>query len=175
MSMPEFVEAIESIIEEHLNNIHTAVPATVLSIDTATGLLTVQPKAQLKVSEKTVDYPIISGVPVVMPQSQSAGVEIAFPIAKGDSVLLVFSEQALDYWRDTGNDNVEIKYGLSNAIAIPGLAKSVSSTVKQATQNNEIIIKTQNNQITLSKSHIAIRGDIYIDGTLFINGEKLEP
>lgn len=175
MSMPEFVAAVEAIIEEHLNNIHTAVPAKITSIDIKRGLVSVKPLAQLKINEKVYEYPVINDVPLVMPSNSTLGIEVAVPIAVDDNVLLIFSEQALDYWRGTGTDNTEIKYGLSNAIAIPGLMIAMTDTAKRATEEKAIIIKSENNEIMLSKRNIAIRGEINVVGTLFINGKQIEP
>ncbi len=59
------------------------------------GVATVLPKAKFtKPDGSTMDFPEISGVPVMFPQSKN--VTIAWPIKKGDGCLLVFSEQALD-------------------------------------------------------------------------------
>ena len=175
MSMPEFVAAVEAIIEEHLNNIHTAVPAKITSIDIKRGLVSLKPLAQLKINEKVYEYPVINDVPLVMPSNSTLGIEVAVPIAVDDNVLLILSEQALDYWRGTGTDNTEIKYGLSNAIAIPGLMIAMTDTAKRATEEKAIIIKSENNEIMLSKRNIAIRGEINVVGTLFINGKQIEP
>ena len=89
--------AINAIIEEKLLNLHTAMPCKVLSY--ANGEATIQP-LYLKVSKhEEGPYPPIEGVPVLKqrfkvnggtPQTYEAEYQ------KGDIVLVVFSERALD-------------------------------------------------------------------------------
>lgn len=172
MSLPDFVTELKNIIKEKINNIHTAVPGEIVSIDESTGRASVLPKAQMRFSNgKTLDFPIITGVPLVMPQSGVAETSIAFPVSPGDQCLLVFSEQALDYWLGNGSANSQLKYSLSGAIAIPGLMRSISDEVKEATASGSIIIKNKNTKITVTEASVAIRGDVSIDGNLSITGE----
>lgn len=172
MSLVDFVDELKKLVKEQIHNIHTALPAEIVSIDETTGRVCVKPKAQMRFSNgRIIDFPLISGVPLVMPQSGIAGAAIVFPVKSGDQCLLVFSEQSLDYWLENGMTNSHLKFSLSNAIAIPGLMRSVSEDIKTANQNDAIIIKNNNTQIMLSKSVIAMRGDVKIDGNLFINGD----
>jgi len=168
----EFVAQLEALVKENINNIHTALPGQIVSVDTKTGLAVVLPKAQMKFSNGAVlDFPKISGVPLVFPFSSSADAEIAFPVKAGDQCLIIISEQALDYWLGVGETNTEIKFGLSNAIAIPGLMRSMTVGFKEANETDSIVIRAGNNQISLSKRIIAVRGDISVDGNLLITGE----
>lgn len=168
----EFVTEVKNLVKEQINNIHTALPGEFVSIDAATGLAQVRPKAQMKFSNgRILDFPIITGVPVVMLQSTKAGASICFPIKAGDQCLLIFSEQTLDSWLGIGNDTSHVKHGLSGAIAVPGLARAVSDDMKEAIESDSIIIRCNNSKITLSNDGIAIRGNVTVDGNLLINGE----
>ena len=100
--------AINAIIEEKLLNLHTAMPCKVLSY--ANGEATIQP-LYLKVSKhEEGPYPPIEGVPVLK-QRFKYSYEDGTPAGtinrtkttifetvyeKGDIVLVVFSERALD-------------------------------------------------------------------------------
>lgn len=90
----EFVQSVKDTARKAVDNVHTAVPAVIISYDPASGMAVVQPKAKFKKPDgKTMDYPSVSGVPVVFPQSQNA--TIAFPVKAGDGCLLVFAETAI--------------------------------------------------------------------------------
>lgn len=172
MSLLDVVTEVKNLVKEQVNNIHTALPGEIVSVDVTTCLATVKPKAQMRFTNgKVLDYPIISGVPVVIPQSPSSGASIAFPVKVGDPCLLIFSEQALDYWLENGMTNSEIKHGLSGAIAILGLMKTPSSDFKDAVLNDKVIVRNGNASITLSNATITLRGDILVEGNLLINGE----
>ncbi len=172
MALTDVVTEVKNLVKEQVNNIHTALPGEIVSVDVTTCRVTVKPKAQMRFSNgKVLDYPIISGVPVVIPQSPSSDAAIVFPVKKGDPCLLVFSEQALDYWFENGMTNSQIKHGLSGAIAILGLMKTPSSDFKDAVLNDKVIVRHGNASIALSNATITIRGDVTVEGNLLINGE----
>ena len=101
------------------------------------GVATVLPKAKFtKPDGSTMDFPEISGVPVMFPQSKN--VTIAWPIKKGDGCLLVFSEQALDYWMYGKETDTKLKFDLTNAIAIPNLTSGGNSTMKLACDEDAV-------------------------------------
>ena len=92
-----------------------------MKFDAAKGLASVQPKAKFKKPNgETLDFPVITGVPVVFPQS--ANVSIAWPIKPGDGCLIVFCESALDFWMYGKETDTALSFDLSNAIAITGLS-----------------------------------------------------
>ena len=115
MSLVDFVDELKKLVKEQIHNIHTALPAEIVSIDGTTGRVCVKPKAQMRFSNgKIIDFPLISGVPLVMPQSGIAGAAIVFPVKSGDQCLLVFSEQSLDYWLENGMNIAQISYLLGH-------------------------------------------------------------
>ena len=71
---------------------------------------------------------------------QSKNVTIAWPIKKGDGCLLVFSEQALDYWMYGKETDTKLKFDLTNAIAIPNLTSGGNSTMKLACDEDAVAI-----------------------------------
>ena len=89
--------AINAIIEEKLLNLHTAMPCKVLSY--ANGEATIQP-LYMKVSKhEEGPYPPIEGVPVLKQRfkvNDGAPQTYEAVYQKGDIVLVVFSERALD-------------------------------------------------------------------------------
>jgi hypothetical protein len=120
---PSLEQVIKNAIEGRLNEVHTALPAQVLSYDPSNQTCSVQPSIQRKYSDGTlVKIPVINMVPVVHPRTADAFVHL--PIAPGDLVLLVFIERSIDIWKTTGGtpDPMDArKHHYSDAVAIPGL------------------------------------------------------
>lgn len=169
--LQEFTEQIGRTIEEFLSGIHTAVPGEIKQFNPATCTASILPKGQFKSPDGRVfDYPVINEVPVVFIQG-GQDVTIAYPIKAGDGCLLIICEQALDYWKYGGDTKTDLKHDLTNAVALPGLFNRPNATVKEAIENDSIIIKKGNNQITLSQSGIAIRGDLTVDGNILSTKE----
>lgn len=171
----DVVTQIKALVKEQINNIHTALPGEILSVNTSNGLAKVKPKAQMRFSNgQKLDYPIITDVPIVFPFSANGDAAIAFPVQAGDQCLILFSEQAIEDWLGTGTINSELKHSLSGAICLPGLMRKVSSDFAEAVDNDAIIIRNKNSKISLLNASIAISGDVTIEGNLTINGTITE-
>lgn len=108
-------------------DIHTALPAKVLSYDPASQTVTVQfcVRAPITVDDGSLDfeeYPTLSNVPVLFPRG--GGYFITVPLTTGDFVWVMFAELPTGQWRVTGqvpSDSVETKrHGLGSAWAMPG-------------------------------------------------------
>ncbi len=169
--LQEFTEQIGRTIEEFLSGIHTAVPGEIKHFNPATCTASVLPKGQFKTPDGRVfDYPVVNEVPVIFLQG-GQDVTIAYPIKAGDGCLLIICEQALDYWKYGGDTKADLKHDLTNAVALPGLFNRPNATVKEAIENDSIIIKKGDSQITLSQSGIAIRGDLMVDGNILSTKE----
>ena len=68
--MQELVNQVKKTAKKATEEMHTAVPATIKSYDPSTGRASVQPVAKFKKPNgETMDYPSISGVPVVFPNT----------------------------------------------------------------------------------------------------------
>ena len=174
----EFVEQTKKTVEGMLTQVHTCVPGKVVSFDGSTCQATVLPSMKIKTPKgEMVDYPQITGVPVVFPQSSAQGVTIAYPVKAGDGCLIVFSEQALDqflYDRDTGTD---LKFDLSNAVAIVGLFAQGNSVMAEATNSNAVIVdvkgtrvKVQSGLVQIDTAAVNINGNVTITGDLTTTG-----
>lgn len=162
--MQELVNQVKKTAKKATEEMHTAVPATIKSYDSSTGLASVQPVAKFKKPNgETMDYPSISGVPVVFPQS--ANVTIAFPIKAGDGCLLVFGEKSLDYWLYGKETDTELSFDLSNAVAIPSLKNTGSLAMQKACSENAVVLQSGGTTLTVKS------GEVVIDGNLTVNGK----
>lgn len=133
-SAPTLAEAIRRALEARASEICTAIPARVESYDAATQRASVQPLIRRAFEDETgarqaERLPIISDVPVVFPGAGAYA--ITFPVAKGDTVLLVFSQASIDKWLTSGKDvdpGDDRRHSLNDAIAIPGLRHTAQPT-----------------------------------------------
>lgn len=153
--MQEFVDQINKSARSATEDMHTALPGEIKSYDPDKGVATVLPKAKFtKPDGSTMDFPEISGVPVMFPQSKN--VTIAWPIKKGDGCLLVFSEQALDYWMYGKETDTKLKFDLTNAIAIPNLTSGGNSTMKLACDEDAVAIAAGDTTVKITPSTVQV-------------------
>lgn len=168
--MQEFVDSVNKTAKKAVSEIHTAVPAVVTEFDAAKGLATVQPKAKFKKPNgETIDYPSVSGVPVVFPQSKN--VTIAFPIKAGDNCLLVFGEKSLDYWLYGKETDTELDFDLSNAIAIPSLNASGNSAMQEACNEDAAVVKAGGVTLKVKSDAVYVQGDLIVEGKITASGD----
>ncbi len=165
--LQELVDAIEKLIDSRLNEIHTAIPAEIIEFDAKQCTASVKPWGKMVLTNgRALAYPQLNDVPVIFPQGSGQDTVIVYPVKKGDGCLLIMSEQALDYWKSSGVQNSELKYSLSNAVAIPGLFAKPSGDVEEAVKKDSLIVRNGNASIVLSHSNITIRGDVEVIGNL---------
>ncbi len=88
---------LRSAAELAARGIRVAIPAVVVSFDATKATCSAQPLIQepLKLGGHSAD-PALADVPVLYPGSARSSVR--FPLAKGDTVLLVFLDRASDEW-----------------------------------------------------------------------------
>lgn len=125
-------EALGSILESFRSDLHVALPGIVRSYDSSTQTADIEPAVQRVIpsgdpedEEDTPErLPVIPSVPIAWPRA--GAFFLHFPLAAGDTVLLVFSESDLNEWRAGSGEVVDPalagRHGLSGAVAIPGLS-----------------------------------------------------
>ena len=169
----EFVEQVKQTVNTLLDQVHTCTPGKIVSFDPGSCQATVLPAMKIKKPDgKMMDYPQITGVPVLFPQSYGQGATIAFPVKPGDGCLIFFAEQALDqflYERDTGTD---LKFDLTNADAIVGLFVKGNSVMAEATNGNAIIVDVKGTRVTVKSGLVQIdAATVKINGNVTITGD----
>lgn len=74
-------------------------------------------------TDRVIDYPLLINCPVVVMTGGTGG--ITFPIAAGDTCIVLFCDRDIDAWYDTGVTssvpNSERMHNLSDGIAIVGI------------------------------------------------------
>lgn len=137
----ELTNEINKTARAAVNNVHTAIPGKVLSLDLKTGLAAVQPYGKYVTSDHVkLDYPVLTDVPLVFPFSQTFGCGIVFPVQPGDDCLVIFSEIGLDAWMSGAESEGLLRFDLSSAVAIPGMIREAGSLVSQANESHAVVI-----------------------------------
>ncbi len=137
-------EVIVAGFEHNMSSIYTAIPAVVLTIRNNLSELSVdvQPAVnQLNRDGTSSEYPPVLNIPVVMPASKSSA--FLFPLAVGDTVLLIFSMRGMDtFKRGNGKPSSPSdlrRFDSRDAVAIPGLfpfGSSVNNPAKHVWQHS---------------------------------------
>jgi hypothetical protein len=161
----EFVDQVNKTAQKAVEGMHTALPGKVTAFDPETCLASVQPVAKYKKPNgETMDYPVITGVPVVFPRSGS--ITVAWPVKAGDGCLLVFAESALDYWQYGKETDTDLKFDLSNAIAIPGLAAEGCPAMRAAAEENAVVVTVGSTALKVTQDGVTISGKLTVEGEI---------
>jgi hypothetical protein len=119
MALPE---AVRAAVEYSLLGLHTAMPGRIENYDAARNKATVKPLIKRVLADGKVEsLPVISNVPVVFPRTAAAS--LRFKVAKGDGVVLIFAERALERWLANGGEQEPGKprhHDMNDAIAFLG-------------------------------------------------------
>lgn len=121
------VDTLDAFIRRRLAEVNVSIPGRVESYDSSKQSANVQPLIQEVYTKDdgtrgVRNLPTIQAVPIAFPGAGSYG--FTFPLAKGDTVMLLFSQASTDKWRKHGGlvDPLEdSRHDFSDAIAIPGL------------------------------------------------------
>lgn len=169
--LQEFVQNVEDTARDVMEELHTAIPGKFVGYDPDTGMAEVKPYGMFRApTGKNMEYPVLTEVPVILPQCFSLGVEIAFPIKKDDDCLLIISEQELDAWLYDEESDAELHFDLTSAIAIPGLSREKNSAMSEACKSGSLVLKCGSNKISISKNGVAIQGNLIVDGNITVTG-----
>lgn len=118
---PSISDAIMSMIDKGIGDIHTAIPGTVVSYNPTTQISSIRANVKRLLNDILVDIPVINNVPVVWPRVGTAWIHM--PLVEGSQVLLVFCERSIDTWKTSGGqyDPGDVRrHHLTDAVAIPG-------------------------------------------------------
>lgn len=116
----------ENRARERENNLRVASPGIIQSFDSKEQTVTVQLAIREKRlegdgTERWLDIPQLVDVPVVFPRA--GGYVLTFPIKPGDECLVIFGDNCMDAWWQSGGVQNQIdcrRHDLSDGYAIPG-------------------------------------------------------
>ena len=146
---PDLIYVIQSQVNDIVDDIHTCIPARVVSYDHTKQSVNAQalvwdwdasddetPATPVRVNIDGIDIipiaggtvhvglrpPVFVNVPLMFPAG--GGYRITFPVSVGDQVLLMFTERSIREWKLNGGEGTPksgVRHGLNGGIAIPGL------------------------------------------------------
>lgn len=142
-------EVIEGWTRSALAHVHTSLPARVVKFDAHANTVDVELVVKGDFTNRETrereyeERPQIGGVPVIWPRG--GGYVMTLPIAAGDFVWLMFSEQALGEWRTTGQVSEPKdarRHSIGYPFALPGAFPDVSplASVDDANRATKMII-----------------------------------
>lgn len=157
---PTLEEAIRSVIERRLVDVHTTLPGKIVSYDKATQKATIQ----IQLKKRYVDGTLVSikplpAVPISWPRANGGKSFLHMNLLPGDDVVLHFCERSLDNWKTQGGmtdpDDTR-KFNLSDAFATPG-----GSAFPDAFVPSSEAVELANDQSALhlfDDGHVQIKG-----------------
>lgn len=158
----KILQIIKALIYKDRENLHTSLPGEIVEYEHNKRKAKVKPLIKFRKPDGTfLEYPIITGVPVVFPCSSTAS--FIFPVKKGDKVLLVFAERSIDEWLFDGRDmepEIHRMHSISDCVAIPGLQPFTQTNpadegnVEIHNDSQKIVIK-QNGDIEIGGSSLS--------------------
>lgn len=124
---PTLAQVIDAAIRQGLAEVHVALPGKVSKVDLVKQLvdvdLQVQSLAQLDEdgTRTAAPIPTITNVPIEFPGAN--GFRITFPVAVGDTGLVIFSEADISDWKRNGTTAPKSsrRHHLADAVFRPGL------------------------------------------------------
>lgn len=143
-----------------------------MSFDPGTGLATVLPTMKFKKPDgTTVDFPQVTGVPVVFPQSMGQQATIAYPVKAGDGCLIIVAEQSIDYWLYGQETDTDLDFDLTNSICIPGLFAKANPVMAEACNGNAVVVDVKGTKVTVKGGSVQVdAGTITLNGNVTVNG-----
>lgn len=178
------VNALKTASDAIKNDIRVAVPGIVEAWDALRQTVTVQPAIREKLSSggavSEVNIPLLVDVPVVMPRGGGFG--LAFAPQKGDECLVVFADNCIDSWWQSGGVQSQAdsrRHDLSDGFAIlgcwsqPRRAAIPPSGIRLQNDSGTIYARVSSGGVELSSGGATVAvsgGEIRLSGTILING-----
>ena len=141
-----------------MEEIHTAMPGTIVSFSPGSGMAVVQPTGKFtSASGRRMNYPAISDVPLSIPICQSAGAGIAYPVKGGDSCIIIVSEIELDEWRSGAEADGSLHFDLSSAMAVPGLLVGGGELMQKACAEDAVVMAAGTTEVKVSEDELTAK------------------
>lgn len=164
--------------ESMVADLHTALPGKIVKYDESTQKADVQPLIKERYTDESGaqqsrELPVIPSVPVQFPGA--GGYRITFPVAVGDTGLIMFAEASLDKWLVSGgtvNPADERRHDLTDAVFLPGL-RDFGHALTSAPTDRATFGKDDGLQIHVDGSKIRIGSNSPIELEKAVCGDTL--
>lgn len=137
-------EAVETMVESRLAELHTAEPCTIVSVDWDKQTAVLQPttKAIVRKPDGTTEWvskPQIPDVPLQFPHGGDSST--TYPLKEGDEVLAVMASRSQDVWQQNGGEQQIIDtrmHDLSNSFCLVGFRSNPEALPSVSTISTQI-------------------------------------
>lgn len=169
-------EALRLAINGALNNVWTALPGVVVSVNLEAQTVAVQPTVQGTITDKEgnvsdINLPVLPDVPIVWPRA--GGFALTFPVKPEDEVLVVFASRCIDAWWQEGTVSPAMEartHDLSDGFAILAPTSQPKRLVNVSAENVQLRNEAGSSVIEIDAAgNIALR----TDGTLRITAGQI--
>ena len=156
--LQEYTQAMKELMADKIRDIHTVIPGEIVSFDPDKVEASIQPLAKYKKPDgEMMDFPQLNEVPVFFLQSAGQTATLVYPVKPKDYCLVFVSEQTLDTWRTGAESSIDLRFDLSNAIAVVGLFVKPNPLVKEACDDDALIIEKDGERVRLKKGETYVR------------------
>ena len=180
---PTLAKVIEAAIDNKLIDVHTGIPAIIVSYDYDSNLAVVKPmiKRVYIQDKEEVSLPNISNVPVA--QYRIGNTWLRLPVKAGNKGFIIFMERSIDRYMETGEerppDDIR-RFDLSDAVFQFGLVPKTNSMKSDSSEdaielrndkmvvemlpNGKIKIRNETGELLseLSKAFAALSGEPFL-------------
>lgn len=185
-------QSLASLLElQRLNTLNTTnchQVGEIVSFNPSTQTAEVQIKMSYVINGEIKQYPVLLDCPCVVLGGGDG--RITFPIAPGDSCLVLFNDKDMDNWYASGQTmlpNTERMHSISDAIALVGIRNKQNKITDYLTDGTELkyggsTIKLKDNKVTITNGtaqlvmnngNISIIGNVSITGGFVVNGKNV--
>lgn len=157
--LSEFTQQMKAMIGDSIGDIHTILTGKIVSFNFDTCEAVVLPYGKFRLpSGAMMDYPQLNDVPVYIMQGNGQMATIVYPISPGDECIILVSEVVLDTWRKKAETSVNLRFDLSNTLVIVGMFAQPNPLIKEACEENAIIIEKSGQRVKLTCDSITLEG-----------------
>ncbi len=173
----EVKEAIANWIRKATANLHVCCIGKIESYDSGLNRASITPCGKFKIEDgRELDFPTIYNVPVYFPCSVGGNSGITFPVKRGDSCIIIFSDSQLDDFLGGRDSEDPRTHSMNDAIAIPGLYSGAVPTVSG--NPDDLCLVNAGSKVVLSGSQMSITlhdgtNAVFGSGDLVVNGISL--
>ncbi|MBD1228396.1 Gp138 family membrane-puncturing spike protein [Xenorhabdus griffiniae] len=160
MKNPTLLDVMDRKAENERLDIHTALPARVISFNGHTATIELMIN-QILHNGEVLELPPLVDVVVQFPRA--GGFCFTVPVTSGDEGLAIFSERCIDGWYSTGNKSVPLDARLhdySDASFIPGVCSQPKKIPSYFSGGASMQTDDGSTFIRMTQGKITILGDI---------------
>lgn len=187
-NQPSLASLVELLQKNIMSVLNCHQVGEIVSFNASNQTAEVSVKMTYKVNDKVLEYPLLIDCPCVVLGGGKG--RVTFPIAAGDSCIVLFNDRDIDNWFSSGRTmppRTERKHSFSDAIAIVGVRNMQNKIIDYLTTGTELkygnsTIKLEDNKVTVTNGSasivldggaIQITGAVAITGSFTVNGKNV--